>query len=274
VTDTEGEAPKQNVRRGRAAARWADVEHAFRLAVGLLTVVSAGVTRADRRTAGRAMAFAPFVGACLGLVAGLVAEVAGWLGLTDFIAATLAIGALAVMTGLLHLDGLADTADAVGSRKPAPEALAVMKRSEVGPFGVATVLFAVLLQIGALTSAIASGRGTAALLLAGAAGRLVLPIACRRGVPAARPSGLGALVAGSVSPLGLLLAAATAVAAGLAAVPLSDLELWRALVAVALAAGVGWLLLSWLVRRFTGITGDILGALVEASTTVALLTVG
>jgi cobalamin synthase len=45
------------------------------------------------------------------------------------------------------------------------------------------------------------------------------------------------------------------------------------LVAVALAAGVGWLLLSWLVRRFTGITGDILGALVEATTTVVLLTV-
>jgi adenosylcobinamide-GDP ribazoletransferase len=76
-----------------------------------------------------------------------------------------------------------------------------------------------------------------------------------------------------VSPLGLVLAATTAVAAALAAVPLSDLELWRPLVAVALAAGVGWLLLSWLVRRFTGITGDILGALVEATTTVVLLTV-
>lgn len=273
MTDAEGEAPKRTADRRRAPARWADVEQAFRLALGLLTIVSARVTRADRRTAGQAMALAPFVGACLGLIAGLVAEVAGWLGLTDFIAATLAIGALAVLTGLLHLDGLADTADAVGSRKPAAEALAVMKRSDVGPFGVATVFFVLILQIGALTSAIASGRGTAALLLAGAAGRLVLPVACRRGVPAARPSGLGALVAGSVSPLGLVLAAATAVAAGLAAVPLSDLELWRSLVAVALTAGVGWLLLSWLVRRFTGITGDILGALVEATTTVALLTV-
>ncbi|HEY3201093.1 MAG TPA: adenosylcobinamide-GDP ribazoletransferase [Actinomycetes bacterium] len=273
MTDAEGAAPKRNADGRRAGARWAEVEQAFSLAVGLLTIVSARVTRTDRRTVGQAMALAPFVGACLGLIAGLVAEVAGWLGLTDFIAATLAIGALAVLTGLLHLDGLADTADAVGSRKPAPEALAVMKRPDVGPFGVASVLFVVILQIGALTAAIASGRATAALLLAGAAGRLVLPVACRRGVPAARPSGLGALVAGSVSPLGLVLAAATAVAAGLAAVPLSDLELWRSLVAVALTAGVGWLLLSWLVRRFTGITGDILGALVEATTTVALLTV-
>jgi len=272
MTDPEG-GPKRNAGGGRLTARWAELEDAFRLAVGLLTVVSAQVTRADRRTAGLAMALAPFVGACLGLVAALVADVAGWLGLTDFIAATLAIGALAVLTGLLHLDGLADTADAVGSRKPAAEALAVMKESDIGPFGVVTVLFVVLLQIGALTSAIASDRGTAALLLAATAGRLVVPIACRRGVPAARPSGLGALVAGSVSPLGLVLAATTAVAAALAAVPLSDLELWRPLVAVTLAAGVGWLLLSWLVRRFTGITGDILGGLVEATTTVVLLTV-
>jgi len=61
--------------------------------------------------------------------------------------------------------------------------------------------------------------------------------------------------------------------AALAAVPLSDLELWRSLAAVALAAVTSWLLLSWLVRRFSGITGDILGALVEVSTTVVLLTV-
>jgi adenosylcobinamide-GDP ribazoletransferase len=250
------------------------VEAAWRLAVGLLTIVPAGPVRADRTTAGHAMALAPLVGLCLGLMAGLVIEVAELLGLTASMTAILAIGAMALLTRLLHLDGLADTADGLGSGRSPAESLAVMKRSDIGPFGVVTVLLVVLVQVSALSSAIDDGHGAASLVVAAVAGRFVLPIACRSGVPPARSGGLGALVAGTVTTRWLLAAAAVALATAAGAALLSNLAIWRTVAAVVLAAAAGSFLLSWCVRRFGGITGDILGALTETATTIALLTLG
>ena len=248
------------------------LEDAGRLAVGLLTLVPAGVVRTDRATAGRAMALAPFIGLWLGLAAAFVLQVADELGPNALVAATLGVGTLALLTRLLHLDGLADTADALGSGKPAPAALDVMKRSDIGPFGVVAVLLAMLLQVGALTSAVGAGRGAVTLTLAAIAARLPLPYACRRGVPAARTEGLGALVAGTVGPSGLVAASAVSILGALGAAAISSLELWRTVLAVVLGLGAASLVLSWCVRRFEGITGDVLGALVETSTAVALLT--
>jgi len=98
-----------------------------------------------------------------------------------------------------------------------------------------------------------------------AAGRLAVPIACRRGVPAARPDGLGALVAFTV-PRWVVGAAAVLVAAG--AVAASG---WRGPVAVAVALLLAYLLVGHAVRRFGGITGDVIGAAVEIATTAALV---
>ena len=105
--------------------------------------------------------------------------------------------AVAALTRGLHLDGLADTADGLGTRLlPPDEALAVMRRGDTGPFGVVSVVLVLLVQVSAAAQA-----GPLALMAAVVVGRLAMTWSCRRGVPAARPDGLGALVAGSVSPV-------------------------------------------------------------------------
>jgi adenosylcobinamide-GDP ribazoletransferase len=100
------------------------------------------------------------------------------------------------------------------------------------------------------------------------AGRCVLSACCARGVPPARPDGLGATVAGSVAvPVTVLVFVLAAGSAWLS----PGLPWWRGPVAVALAYLVTGVLLLRCVRRFGGITGDVLGAGVEVATTAALV---
>jgi adenosylcobinamide-GDP ribazoletransferase len=241
---------------------------ALRLTVGTFTVFPVRVGAADSRTAGQAMTLAPLVGVAVGGVAGGAAWVLLRLGAGPLLAAVLAVAVLALSSRALHLDGLADTADALGSGRPAEQALAVMKASDIGPFGVVTLVLVLLAQIAAVAQLANPVVGLAA---AAATGRLAATWACRRGVPAARADGLGRWVAGSVG--GAQLAGAsvsTAVAAvGLAWVGGTGIGI--ALASVGAGVGAALLLLNRCVRRLGGITGDVLGALVETGTTVALV---
>jgi adenosylcobinamide-GDP ribazoletransferase len=246
----------------------------LRLSVALLTVLPVGSPRADRATAGRAILCAPLVGAALGAAAGLAVWGLGELGTSPLITAIAAIGALAAITRGLHLDGLADTADGLGSRRDAAGALAVMKASDIGPFGVVAILFAVLLQVaglGALISLDPDHHAVALLALACGTARIPVVWACRRELPAARPEGLGALVAGSVSGVSAGLWAGTALWVGALVGVLTDVGAARAVLAVALALLAAGVLLEHCRRRFGGMTGDVLGALVETTMTVALV---
>ena len=97
-----------------------------------------------------------------------------------------------------------------------------------------------------------------------------MTVACRRGVPSARPDGLGAMVASTV-PLPAVLAGAACVAGlGAAAVPGRP---WQGPLAVAAALAAVLLLLRHTVRRFGGVTGDVLGAAVELAVTLTLIVV-
>jgi len=241
----------------------------LRLAMTLLTAIplpgARGGAAPSRRAAGAAMAWAPAVGLLLGGAAAAALQVAArWGHSGPLLAAVLAVATLAAGSRALHLDGLADTADGLGSRRPAGAALAIMKRSDIGPFGVVTLVLTLGIQVAALAQAQALGRGAAAVIAAAVTGRLALPWACRRGVPAARGTGLGALVAGTVSPAIPVVLTAAALAA---AYPLGIM------VAVGVAAGlaVSLALTALAVRRFGGITGDVLGALVEVATAACLL---
>ena len=259
----------------------------LRLGVTLLTVIpirdrDAAPDRPpapDRETAGAAMAWAPAVGLLLGVIATAVLLVADHpLGLGPLTAAVLAVAALALLTRGLHLDGLADLADGLGSGRPAPAALDIMRRSDIGPLGTVTVVLTLLVQVASLSQAESGGdgRGPAALIAAVVTGRLAITWACRRGVPAARPDGLGALVAGTVRPaipaaitLGTLAAAAAVVtiSAQVLGKPLG----WTLPLAVAAGLAAAYGLERHAVRRLGGITGDVLGALAEVATTVALV---
>jgi adenosylcobinamide-GDP ribazoletransferase len=235
------------------------VGNGIRLAVTTLTVLPLRPGRVDRASAGVAMSLAPVIGALLGLVlAGIHAGL-------HAIGPALVAGAVTVAAGVLltrglHLDGLADTVDALGSYRSGDAALEIMKKPDIGPFGVAAVALTLLIQAAAMSPV--------AAVLAWTTGRLAVPIACRRGVPAARPDGLGALVAGTV-PVPVAAGLAAAVAAGaLWAVPGRP---WQGPAAVAAALLAVLLLLRHAVRRFGGVTGDVLGAVVEVGTTVTLV---
>ena len=218
------------------------------------------------------MALAPLVGLVLALVTSLPLVMADS---SPLLSAVLAVGTLALLTRGLHLDGLADTVDGLGSGRPAPGALEVMRKSDIGPFGVVTLVLVLLAQVAALAQLVVDGLGPGALVAALVTSRLALPIACMRGIPAARPHGLGATVAGSVSRpmaalavlLALALVAASALVTGNPEAPRAALTA----VPVGLLAGLAIGLLA--VRRLGGITGDVLGAVVETTFTGSLVTI-
>lgn len=243
----------------------------LRLALTTFTVVPLRGGRVDRAVGGAAMTLAPLVGAALGAVVGGTGWALYRLGAPALVAGVLAAGLGALLTRGLHLDGLADTTDALGSYGDRERALEIMKKPDIGPFGVAAVCLDLLLQAACLAALATRPPLTAlaATAVALACGRLAATVACVRGVPAARPGGLGALVAGTVPRPHAALAALAVAALSVVAVPGRP---WLGPAAVAVALAVVAVLLRHLVRRFGGITGDVLGFLVEMST-LACLTV-
>jgi adenosylcobinamide-GDP ribazoletransferase len=177
----------------------------------------------------------------------------------------------ALATRGLHLDGLADLADGLGSYGTPERARAVMKQPDVGALGAAALVLVPAVQVAALLACTLAGTGGPAVLLAVVTARVAVTAACTAGVPAAAPDGLGTRVAGTV-PRGWTGAAALlTVATGTALAAAEDLPL--ALPAVAVGAGLlaARLLRAHAVRRLGGITGDVLGALVEVTTAVVLV---
>ncbi|WP_018353488.1 adenosylcobinamide-GDP ribazoletransferase [Longispora albida] len=230
--------------------------HGLRLALTTFTVLPVRAGRIDRDTARSAMYWAPVVGAALGAVLGLATWGLRLAGLPPLVGAAITVGLGALFTRGLHLDGLADTVDGLGSYASRERALEIMKKPDVGPFGVVAIVLTLLIQVAAI-SALPSGRLVAGLAIATATGRLAVTWACRAGVPSARPDGLGALVAGTTKWVWvLLLTLALAVGAPLA-------------VACSLLAAAA--LTFHCVRRFGGVTGDVLGACVEVAATAALV---
>ena len=239
----------------------------FLLAVGLLTVVPVRAGEPDARVAARAIRWAPVIGALLGVAAGGVLIGLAALGVPPLVAGLLTVGFLALVTRGMHVDGLADTADGLGCFGPPERALAVMREGGAGPFAVVTLVVVLGAQAAAL-AALAERPPEAALggvVLACAAGRAAFGWVCRRGVAAARPGGLGAMVAGS-QPWWVAVAWWIALAGGGWLT-----NGWRGVLAVALGAAVV-VALSWhTTRRFGGMTGDVLGAASELATTAALV---
>ncbi|MFD7560878.1 adenosylcobinamide-GDP ribazoletransferase, partial [Streptomyces sp. NPDC059835] len=243
-----------------------------RFAFGTLTVLPARITRWDRPAARTGMACAPLAGLVVGLLAAVPGVLLAALGGGPLLAAAVTVAVPAALTRGLHLDGLADTADGLGSAKPAEAALRIMKQSDIGPFGVVALVLTLLVQVAALSNAYADGwaRGALAAVTAAVAARLAMTLASRDGVPAARPEGLGAAVAGVVPRrTAAALTALTTVAAAAAALPLGLPAAARAAVAVAAALLAAELLLRRCVRRFDGVTGDVFGALAETAATTA-----
>ncbi|MCQ4081611.1 adenosylcobinamide-GDP ribazoletransferase [Streptomyces sp. RB6PN25] len=248
--------------------------HGLRFAFGTLTVLPVRIERWDREAARTGMSCAPVVGLVVGLCAAAAGGALLVLGGGALLAAVATAAVPAVLTRGLHLDGLADTADGLGSSKPAEDALRIMKQSDIGPFGVLTLVFMLLAQIAALSGRYAAGwtEGALAATVAAVTARTAMTLACRQQVEPARKDGLGSAVAGSVPErTAWALAALTVLAAALGGALFGPYAAVHHALAALAGLAAAELLLRRCRARLGGVTGDVFGALAETAATTTLV---
>jgi adenosylcobinamide-GDP ribazoletransferase len=216
------------------------------------------------------MALAPFTQLPLAIVLLLWGWAVREMPVPPLLAASATLVVITLATRGMHLDGLADTADALSASYDRDKALDVMRRGNIGPGGVAAVVLVLLIDAGALASLLATVPGTLLVCLSLLASRQMLAWACSTGVPAARPDGLGATVAGTVRRP--LVALGFVLLAGVSALAMygSGSTWWHGPVVVSCAALGGVAVILRAIRRFGGITGDVLGAVIEVSLAASL----
>ncbi|MBV8676845.1 MAG: adenosylcobinamide-GDP ribazoletransferase [Planctomycetaceae bacterium] len=241
------------------------VARAFRLAVAFLTVIpvrlgEGEVTEAD--LAASRFAY-PAVGIAIGLVLAGWSEALRLWGIDPAPAAFLLVAAGVAITGGLHLDGLADTGDGLFLRGDASRRLAVMRDPHVGSFGVTAVVLVLLGKYAALSHATGPSRSLA-VLGAATVGRTLILVAAGTS-RYARLEGTGRVLIDAATPYDAFVAASGTLAFG-------ALLAGRAgLAAAAAALGLAWGLTQYASRKLGGITGDLLGALVELTELVFLV---
>jgi len=205
----------------------------------------------------------PVVGALIGASVGLLCLGLRSVGVPDLAAAALALGGSAILTGALHVDGLADVADGVGGGRNAESKLEIMRDSRLGTYGAMILLVSFAAQLSAL-AAIPDGYVIPSLIAAHALARGMLP-AMSLNLPYARKDGL-ARNAGQPD-------AGTATIAGGLALLIALLSLsWSNALFAAVLAGVSGLAIAWLaLRQIGGQTGDVLGGAEQVAETAILV---
>lgn len=240
-----------------------------------LTVIPLGRRVApDGRDVANGSLLFPLVGAGVGAVSGALAWLLGNAGghHSPVLAAALGVAAAAVLTGFLHLDGLADFADSYGGRT-VEDRLRIMRDHSIGSYGASALILTLLTKVAALA---AVAGNTQAIIIAAAAGALsrtsgtILSIA----LPYARPEpGRGSVLTASGNR-----ARSVAVILFAVAIAAACLHSWlwpAAVTAVVAAAGMLTLVGYTAQRRLGGVTGDVMGAASELveTTCLALLVV-
>ena len=206
----------------------------------------------------------PVAGILVGLIGAIVYGIAHRLGLPPLPAVALSVAATVLATGCLHEDGLADTADGFGGGHTREQKLAIMRDSHIGAYGVCALAMSLVLRVGALASLPDAHAVVWALIASHTAARatmpalmLLLPPARSDGLSfdAGRPPGESAAAAAVIGFLVLIL----------------GLHFGRGLLALIVLAVIA-ALVAWLAKRqIGGQTGDVLGALEQASEIAVLL---
>lgn len=237
----------------------------FLLALQFLTRIPVRVSAVQAPDLGRSSAFFPVIGALLGIILACVDYALGLLGCDNLAASAVDVVLLVLLTGALHLDGLADTCDALQSGKDREGMLAVMRDPHTGAMGVAGIVSVIILKTALLGSLFGPFR-IAALALMCVFGRWSM-VCSMAMAPYARSDGKARAFIDGIGPRALLVAGA--LTAAFAA------SVWRltGLVLFATVTGAAYLLTQCAKRRFGGITGDTLGATNECVEVFTILLV-
>lgn len=237
----------------------------YLIAMQFLTIIPLPFdTRCQKEDLGRATACFPLAGLTIGgLLAGLNWLMEPWLSRP--LAAALLVTALAVITGALHLDGLADVCDGLAARGSRERFLAVMKDSHVGAAGAVAVALGLLLKWQALL-AIPEAMVWQTLLLFPTLGRFAQVLAMA-GARHARQDGLGAAFIQGMGPYRLTGALILTVAISAVLLPL------KGLIALVAVFGLTLVVKGYFHNRLGGLTGDIIGCICELSEMLALIVI-
>jgi cobalamin 5'-phosphate synthase/cobalamin synthase len=220
-----------------------------------------GIEAAD---VGGATIFFPLVGAAMG-VGGVVILKLSFLFPAP-LTALLVVAFWAVVTGAMHLDGLADTADGLGGGQTREEKLRIMRDPSVGSYGVVTLILSLAVKVTALSTLVTRGVATPYLILAPTLGRwATVPLAHLFRYAREGNEGLGAALTGRVGRWDVLGATAIAAVITYFAAGPDGFSCWVAVVAILGLLG------AWFKRSIGGVTGDTLGAACELCETVALV---
>jgi len=234
--------------------------HSLANALGFLTLLPMRRKSIVEEEVARAVRFFPAVGVALGLVIASVGEIA-CTHLPPAIVAVGLVALLAILTGGLHLDGVADLFDAIGAGAGDRQArLAIMRDSRIGAHGAASVTILLLAKTSALTQVLDHGDVTALIVFPAVARWAVVPLILF--FPSAREDGLGAAFKRHAKLTDLALASVFASVIVIA----SKRVLLTGFAALSGAAAVGLLAQA----RLGGFTGDVCGAVIEISEVICL----
>lgn len=225
-----------------------------RTAMAFLTRLPAGAAEGELDGAlARACWAFPLAGLPVGGAGGAVFAIAAVVGLPGLVAALLAVAAMVAVSGALHEDGLADTADGLGGGDTPERKLEIMRDSRSGVFGVLALIFSVAIRAAAIAAIADPGAVVAALLAAAALSRGLLP-GMMRALPLASTSGLAA----TAGKPGAGLAWLAALLGGSIAVALLGPAVGGGAIVAATAAAAAAAALAR--RQIGGYNGDTLGA--------------
>lgn len=219
-----------------------------------------------------AMGGFPLAGLVIGLLGGLCCTLALGLGLPPSVAAVTAVAFLALVTGGLHEDGLADVADGFGGGQTTERKLAIMKDSRIGTYGVLALAFTVLLKVTALSAILQDTPGflaTLALFAGLAAWSRSLCVTLMATTPNARGDGVAAAVGQPGAEENRNALAIGGVALALLLWP--AFGLWATLAVFASSCAAFWLVRALALRHIGGHTGDVAGAVQIVAETAMLM---
>lgn len=246
------------------AGRSGDGEHGNALVEGVTTALSwltvlpfRGAASFDRITGARAMAALPVAGLALGLLSLPFAYLPA-----SLLGAVLVVVTWELGSRMMHIDGLADVGDALGSYAPPQRAQEILGDRYTGALGMGAVLLTLLTQVAALST----GIHPFAVVFLPVLGRVCAMIGCHRSFRPFSASGFGSLIVGTVRTRWIV---AWLVSLCFAAWAFDPLFWWRYVAAALSAVAVAVVFARHCAKRFEGLNGDTTGALIEVSVAVS-----